>query len=132
MKSKLMVVLLTLLIVGIASSQTVSGYVYAITPNSTNIRTPVEGAVVTLQGLRANSATPSISMRTISGHDGSYAFYTLVPLPPGTYVLTATARGYIQISRVVFTVEPTRPGTGYRYNILMAPVRVDPRNGGSN
>lgn len=118
---KLFVVSVVFLLIGLASAQTVGGFVYTL---QSDHRLPVAGAAITLTTISPRSSVPIVH-RTVSNRDGSYAFRFNAPLPSGTYVLNAIARGYAQAERVTFTIDPTRPFLGeVRQNILMRSTRV--------
>lgn len=126
MKRILLTITLMVLIAGMASAQTVTGYVLAPSNNALTVMVPVGGAVVTLSSL---ATTSNLSQRwtTVSGNNGEYSFQFNTPLRPGTYVLTAVARGYLQSSRVTISVNHTSTTPGIiRANIYMIPVRPSP------
>ncbi|MCX7834630.1 MAG: carboxypeptidase-like regulatory domain-containing protein [bacterium] len=129
MKRSMVVGLLLLLVVGVASAQVVSGTVYALSSNAATFRMPIAGAIVTLTRINPVSTLPNLTYQTVSGNDGSYRFLFNAPLPSGTYSLLATARGYVQLNRITFVVDNSRPNIGiYRNDILMVPVRPVPTN----
>lgn len=129
MKRICVICMVVLLVAGIASAQVVTGMVYAVSANLLTVITPIPNATVVLTRINATNTAPVISYRTVTGADGTYRFVLNTPLPPGTYSLTATARGYVQLRRVTFTVDPTTPSIGiYRNDIPMVQLRPTTTN----
>jgi hypothetical protein len=71
-----------------SEAYSVSGKVYAVIRGK---QLPLQGATVTL-------ALPKAPLKVITGSDGSYQFKDI---PPGTYTITATKKGYFsQLKRI--------------------------------